>query len=47
MMAVEMLASMSIGEDEKRCLEIILRSSNRIKSVVSELIKLQDASLKK
>ncbi|OSZ77534.1 hypothetical protein CAP36_14235 [Chitinophagaceae bacterium IBVUCB2] len=37
-MAVEMLAAMNLGEEEKEYLEIILRSSNRINSIVTDLV---------
>lgn len=37
-MAVEMLSSMVSGEEEKEYLDIILRSSNRINSIVTDLV---------
>lgn len=46
-MAVEMLSSIISGEDEKSCLDIILRSSNRINTLITHLIVQQHSRIDK
>ncbi len=46
-MAVEMLSSIISGEDEKSCLDIILRSSNRINALITHLIIQQHSRIDK
>lgn len=46
-MSTEMLSSLVVGDEEKRCLDTILRSSNKIKTLLSDLVKQQDSILNK
>ena len=46
-LAVEMLSSLVIGEEEKSYLDIILRSSNRINTLVTDLVIQQHSNVEK